>query len=187
MTKIFDLIHLNNHVYAVDKTVRKLNKGDWHIQQKDNKIGVWQYLLGSGETPLWYWKIIATTHKSLGLPLLPEIEDDVTVLAEKRFPIGDTDFNGLFQGGFVEGYKAAKAKKYTEEETRELCKKSWDAYHHNDTFDEWWNENKKTDPLPKQVELEMEYDPTGITYHENDKAFKPKVKDGFVIVKRWIY
>lgn len=65
MTKIFDIVHLNEHMYVVDG---KSSYKDWYIGKSG--LNVWH----EDVTPLSNdRKIIFTTNPSLGLPLLPVI------------------------------------------------------------------------------------------------------------------
>lgn len=169
MTKIFNIAHQNGFMYMVD--------------------------------PNEVWKTVASNNPELNnLPKLPPVEEDVEKLALKHFPeyIGNnTDIQKQISKriGFTEGYKAASKKKYTEEDIMTFYK-----HVKTHTFQEAIDHlNKSLNPLPKQVEVEMELGESchcsnvGYTLGDGGCAERnrctviPEEIDGFITVKRWIY
>lgn len=188
MTKIFDIVHLNEHMYAVDKKQ--------HIEEGIRFLPI----IGEGD---YGHPIIATTDTSLGLPLLPEIETkNIESLALKQYPIiknkdvdGDwNDSNSVIRKGFIKGYKAASAKKYTEEQVRNAILKAWDKSEDTKNIDEII-QSLNTKPI--QVEVEMDYlcnvkrgscDCSEQDIDCQSKSLQPVVfHEGYVKVKQWIY
>lgn len=202
MTKIFDIIHLNNEMYMI-LIFDYLKKGDSYIAV--DRTTVIKSCEKDGYAGL---RIIATTNKSLGLPLLPAIQENIQDLAHKHTKDLLLTSEGRTQRwwGFIFGYEAAKAKKYTEEDIMTFYK-----YVKTHTFQEAMNHlNKSTNPLPKQVEVEMEVDaddqrnwyvdcpsgkysddepvpPSKDILYSNARYLKPKKVDNIVQVQKWIY
>lgn len=203
-----DIIHLNNYMYVVDKKA-KIAKGEWYIFQfKDTT----QLYNEANEQSEYYFKVIASTDPSLGLSLLPQIEEAEFSIVDKlvkMFP--SQPLSGDKIAGFILGYKAAKAKKYTEENMRNAIKmaKQCVAYSEAANGKEWtevefYHEEdeiiKSFNPLPIAVEVEMEYEfkntPDQQQWQEMSHSEKmeyavptvPKVdKNNIIQVKRWIY
>lgn len=166
MNKIFDLIHLpNGHRYAVEEREDyKISPEEIYYDKYNNEIKI-------ASTSGWgTWQvIIASDDKSLNLPLLPPIEEDVQKISDE---FGDfwarnngsydnlkdeeekEDFEeekGKYSFGFFNGYKAAKAKQYTEEDIMK-----WYKYVKTHTVEEAFTHLKQSlNPLPKQVEVEL--------------------------------
>lgn len=119
MTKIYDLIYLNNQMHAVDKEAEiKIGECGIHKDDKYREEFPWvkNQVVRCTESNChfiqeWWVKIIATTDNSLGLPLLPEIDNGVEWEVFKTFP--NTTYTGV---------KAAKAKKYTDEDIMKFYK-----------------------------------------------------------------
>lgn len=213
MTKIFDLIHLNGHRYAVDKESKE--KGQWEII--NNELN-----LLSDDIERTGWLVIATDNitdpafKEFNLPLLPPIEEfdmvenllmdnmsyyltlaeDASPKQESQKDIAVVLLNIL--GQYQE--KAAKAKQYTEEDVRkalqsnkEGLKTEWNAYIDGiseDRFDSVIKALQSLNPLPKQVEIEMiDKEKDIVKYIVKGNTFpEPKVDaNNFVNVIKWIY
>lgn len=117
MIKQYEIIHLNNFMYVVDKAIAK-----WEKPILGNK-----QLAYHGKETVRYANIIASNDPSLNLPLLPNIEEDVEQVAlnwykEKYYvqTLGEHHKEFPQVKGFIEGYKAASKKKYTDEQVRNL-------------------------------------------------------------------
>jgi hypothetical protein len=207
MTKKYDIIHLNNFMYMVDKAIAK-----WEKPILGNK-----QLAYHGKETVRYANIIASNDLSLNLPLLPNIEEDIEQFAKDRatklFPIGKDDANwrGCVED-FLMGYKAASKKKYTEEDMRNVFN-SGQRCEHEGAYDKdsWFNGFISTlNPLPIAVEVEMEVDaddernwyrdcpsgkysddepipPSRDNLFSDSKYLKPKVVNNIIQVKQWIY
>jgi hypothetical protein len=203
MNKRFELIHLNGQMYMVDG-IPSLT-GEWYIDDTD---AIRQSV--TDNTEYWlkregYKKIVATKDPSLGLPLLPEIEEDISVEAvlegQKVYTAWDRDDNSMtalggYQRGYKVGYKAAKAKQYTEEDLRY-------AYNTGRMFGQWEAPNSTLEskpstinellqslkPLPIAVEVEMESNPDNgnPAFGGYDVPDTIKIENGYVKVRRWIW
>lgn len=204
MTKLFDLIHLNGHIYAVDKEALPIKEHPIY-SSISNKILIekHEYAGIKNET---HWKVVSTSDPSLNLPLLPPIEEDIKALARIQWELNDdkqeerikrNEFGmttrklspeireKFFQSYFTvfeQGYKAAKAKQYTEEN----LEKAFDSYPQNSTFNDFKN---FLNPLPKQVEIEwVPKDPYSYDSCNDFSTYIPKVDaNNFVTVKHWLY
>lgn len=104
MTRQYSIVYLNNFAYMVEYGVK--------LKGED------QFTFTNGTPKIW-----AANNPSLGLPLLPKIEEIVEAPKYKR--PSDMKQEGITVAealahviGFTEGYKAAKAKKYTEEDIK---------------------------------------------------------------------
>lgn len=189
LPKTYDIISLNNHLYMVDKeAVIKANEigtDGYHIEFFRER---WQ-------EKDWF-KIIASDNSKLGLPLLPKIEEYDEDFKVKCIDLLLHESKDTDPASFIKGYKAASAKKYTEEDMRDIyfnglidgIKGVPEDEKGNKMFKEHLRFFKK---IPVQVEVEMEAkrDP-----NETEKVkilhlhFEPKVdSNNFVIVKRWVY
>jgi hypothetical protein len=217
MTKRYELIHLNGQMYMVDKEAAK--KGDKIYSNRSNTIHTVEYDtdgystlipvggyacdsvdIGSsvGKTvtsvaKAWASRIIATKDPSLGLPLLPEIENDkeiFVVLNPKggKPPMHHTyrvkafeDFEDAKK--FCEGKEhlqvvsewigAAKAKQYTKEDMWDAARFGYDTANNNAddegtqmTGEEFQAFLQKLRPLPIAVEVEMVEVDNGDTEHD---------------------
>ncbi len=190
----YDVIHLNGEQYAVDKEAQ-IDQKDLFISQ--NSIYIFGELDKHG-IPSDSVKIVASSDKSLGLPLLPPIEEDVIELAEKTYPEA-TDGNphlisehnkgqNTRRVAFVRGYKAASQKKYSEEDMWKIYVAGFQANEEKKKpLDDFKTSLQSLSPKPIQVELEMEYEfDTGLEPAYGDLI--PKVnEDNFVTVLKWIF
>jgi len=208
MTKIYDLIHLNNHIYMVDKD-KILTIGTKYIDDTD---AIREAVIDDPE----YWKarsdynkILASTDKSLGLPLLPNIKENIEQLAieiirrrggwehlfinnkliHKAPPVPTGFWRDV--NNIIEGYKAASAKKYTEEDMREAYNFGVSAA--QETHLPFEDIIQSLNPLPIKVEVEMQgytYDyrniPT-ITVPDTMTWLLKVDKNNIVQVVNWIF
>lgn len=84
MTKVFDIIYLNNEMYMVDKKYEHnslviYGKEIFRVRERnlyDFPTMGWRCMPNQNASILPYDRIVATTDKSLGLPLLPAIEEE---------------------------------------------------------------------------------------------------------------
>lgn len=210
MTKIFDLVHLKGQVYMVDKEATLINSWctDGVILYEPTETR--NELMIKAGTEGWLKTkvkaIVATTDPSLNLPLLPAIEENVVNLSRIYAEERNSDIIEVLGRGFAEtniqrsyedfyaGYKAAKAKKYTEEDIQKIL-----DYFTNEAPGFYIKKYflrrlKEANPLTRQVEVEMEDvgneewmgdDYTGEPFW--NEVLVPKVVNGFVQVKRCIY
>lgn len=211
MNKIFDIIPLNNYLYMVDKEA-EIPQYSWFYASDRNSIHDNRWKTYSDGNHLkkdfpFYWLILASNDPALkDLPLLPPIKEDISEIIQKakeKYPYQTNtteEDKGLILGlrlAYIDGYKAAKAKKYSEEDM-------WWAYTRGFQASE---EKKKplTDfreviqsfnPVPIQVEVEMwdfadsiEKMPEGKLKENLKKRHEnPKLdNNNTVIVKRYIY
>jgi hypothetical protein len=224
MTKRYELIHLNGQMYMVDKGKPILHDftDGWYVIEGNEiwpiKLWKWSDNVGNFETkdgaPCQYsgstfFKVVATTDPSLGLPLLPDIEEDVASmllkrLAELGFPKMKTEEIHNWSSQIV----AAKAKQYTKEDMWDAARFGYDTANNNAddegtqmTGEEFQAFLQKLRPLPIAVEVEMVYptrgkveealkdNPNWIVNGINtiDIELKPVVENGYVKVRRWIY
>lgn len=244
VTKQYDIIHLpDGYMYGIDKKVG-IKEGDYHyykgktplIKHLEGISKVNQIKIGYSNTQnnKWYlgnavvnefhndcFKIIFTNNPSLGLPLLPDIEEDVEKLAknasikycEKWWPNQSDRYIDAalinHTNGFLEGYKAASAKKYTEEDIRKAIdfgeamrgEKSTINENFGSPFIEYEGAQKEIETyiqslFPKPIAVEVEMIDNG---HEVDmegrggsdigwlEKWEPKIIFNKVQVKQWIY
>ncbi len=174
----YDIIHINGFMYAVDREVLVL-KNNYFIlkagekmilREEEKEIDNHVYhknFFGS----MFIGKVIYTNDPSLGLPLLPEIENvdftgfneswnevishvDTTLFDKKSMDIFTKSIKSVWENGF----KAAKAKKFTEEDVRNAYR---NGFHRGGSSfpEDYFTENEQIDyltPKPVAVELEIE-------------------------------
>lgn len=128
--------------------------------------------------------ILASTDSSLGLPLLPEREnDDIETLANELGYYDSTEDNkgNMTTKAFVAGYKAAKAKKYDEVDVWKIVFLINNAMLHH--VGDNWSLDKKSEisdimqslhPIPKFVWVCVENN-------------VPLVENGYVRVEKYEY
>lgn len=129
MKKRYELIHIpDGYIYGIDKeTPPKV--GEYYISDKDKVEECFDeddvnYLSSKPE-----YKIFFSNNPSLGLPLLPDIEEDPEISAYKLLdswlynPLKKEEYGHLSKDelsilheGFVKGYKAASLKKWTDKD-----------------------------------------------------------------------
>ncbi len=180
MTNTYPLIHLNNQSYMVDKVFIYENK-DWWIHPSTGSIGFAEEDLVEP-----YLKIVTSTDKSLNLPLLPPIEEDVEQLANKA-TVGANNLETA-RYYYAKGYKAASAKKWTDEDIRKALRRK---------DENWFDDSddkiiQSLNPLPKFVEVEMEYTIGGLKLTHGNSHITPDLtlkvdENNFVKVIRYIY
>lgn len=206
MTKIYDVIKFNNNLYAVDN-IFPIGDKFLGISERENVLGTiksfgrlddtlpfhvngsWNTAWYHPSTPLGVFHIVATT-VTIGLPLLPAIEEDIEALANNVW-----DENHLSERlAFKQGYKAGKAKRYTEEDISNAMfhaakigqrrkpkgkvpivvgREMYDLPIYQDEIDEYL---QSLNSVPKQVVLEIDGMDSGLI-----------IEKGFVKVKQWIY
>jgi len=121
-------------------------------------------------------KVVASTDKSLGLPLLPDIEENIEQLAieiirrrggwehlfinnkliHKAPPVPTGFWRDV--NNIIEGYKAASAKKYTEEDMRKLYEgtvQNVGTVVKRKDMPTWEQVLHSLNPLPIQVEVKI--------------------------------
>lgn len=229
MTKQYPIIKLGEHLYGVDKDADTLNQiiiqekwdvgdgtiiggeiGRRIINDKNPEMFPDYYNLVSGPDfdkiignakKDHTWRVIATTDKSLNLPLLPPIEEDIDESLEqllgrsKKWYYEDTWNNIKF------GYKLASKKKYSEEDLlkymefrmlywKESIKKAEFKNHEHpfEAQEKAIHERaiQSLKPTPIAIEIEMN------SWFKNGHDGKivvttPKAKDGFMSIKQYIY
>lgn len=116
------------------------------------------------------FKVVAQS-PNLSIPNIPyvEVEEDVEQLAENRFPSDTSErfssvkFNEL-RIGFIEGYKAASAKKWSDKELKECMSMMWfRGIKRDGNFDTHYNEIiQSLQPKIKSIEIEV-----GTEYYVN--------------------
>lgn len=148
------------------------------------------------------WEVFASTDPSLGLPLIPTIEEEDAADLARSYRESQYNMIAIGKGkqeaitaslhaevGFHDGYKAAKAKKYSEEDM-------WKAFNEGIMVerDSDWSGKKfkkliqSLTPLPKKVEVEMEeFSEEDFLGQPTVGNLRPKTKDNYIVVKRWIY
>lgn len=203
MKKIYNLIHPNNHIYMVNRNFIR--------------VGATFSLLGENifDGSDKVAKILASTDKSLGLPLLPNIEEDIEMPDRSQIiKLAKTqNFNGqigtiipqekAFLNGYEKGYKAASTKKYTEEDIRKAIIFGFEQCLNNETISPDGSGEtgifekdikpfiESLNPLPKQVEIEMKMEFITTEDDQNDPIghfWIPKVDaNNIVQVVKWIY
>jgi hypothetical protein len=187
----YDIIHLNNHMYMVDKEIKIKHKGDWVVETHNPIVTAVVECLRTFESDTDL-KVLASTDPSLGLPLLPEIKEDAQELAYKHTEKLILSSGGRTQRwwGFIEGYEAASAKKWTDDDiitAIQLAKASTG-----------WGISEilrflKPKPIAVEVEMEeyseddTEHDEGGTLPGSVQSEMRPKVVNNIVIVRRWIY
>lgn len=204
MNKEYPLIHLNGESYMVDKESGRKTTIDYITDGEQVKLPANQTELDS---PMWF-KILATTDKSLSLPLLPSIEEDVISLAENAYPyitVPDKEITASHNAkqdtrriAWIQGYKANK-KKWTDEDMRNAMRsmRGYDFKHISDaTFDDLMEAHMnhiKPQPIAVEVEMEKKCEAELVNCSfgrgkDCDCEIVPKVdQNNFVIVKRWIF
>lgn len=188
MTKIYPIISLNGEMYMVDPKAH-IKKGEWYIFSFD---GVVQLYNQANEQSEYYFKIIATTDKSLGLSLLPSIEDEMYMGLKTR--PGMLGLDEKEHEAFLSGYRLAASKKqYTEEDMRQayaegiLNQQKRSLY---GNFEQFINSLESLKPIPTAIEVEMyeDTDNGNPAFGGYDCPNVPKVdKQNYIIVKKWIY
>jgi len=209
MQKTYNVIFLNNQGYMVEQIIAP-RKGDW-VYEYNNTIPIYQFSYDMESYPLP--KIMASTHKALGLPILPPIEEDIEKIANLKYtrqsenkPYCEIkDVRAI--AGFIEGYKAASTKKFTKEDMR----KAWNAseiehiaeHEQTDatveelggqTFEQFI-QSLNPQPIAVIVEMELVEDNDFSDYEEGGthpgvttSQYEPKVdENNQIIVKFWVY
>ena len=206
MTKQYDIIHLSGEMYMVESTT-DIKVGDWFY----NPIGMSVHKvieLSDGDKKGLWKKVIATTDKKLGLPLIPSIEEDIeekahAFLRKEMFgnyieghSTGNKDVVQMMVG-FVNSLK----KQYTEEDMRNAFnaarEEDWVGgrnFGHNENMELRYQDANTylstLKPIPTAVEVEMEHLSNRDARQEkiSDGWYVPKVdKQNYIIVKKWIW
>ena len=193
MTKTYDIIHLpDGYMYAVDKEVKPLET-DYYYDSKQEAL---RYGTNNTVAGGYKWKIIATNNPTFGLPLLSEIEENIDQIYGNY--CRENPEERIVYNDFEHGYKAAKAKQYTEEDMRnafnsgQICE-----YEGAYDKDSWFNGFIQTlSPKPIAIEIEMIYDYSDMEEHCEGGTLPSAVygelqlkltNNNEVIVKQWIY
>lgn len=220
MTKQYDIIHLpDGFMYGIDEKLP--NEGEVALWFKEKIWKTFQktkngFYIQSGTSQFRpikeFQTIVFTNNPSLGLPLLPDIIDigvEALLKGQKVYPMGDVN-NELALGGYIRGYKAASAKKYTEEDMYNVAKlcalASGNANNYSETMTEQRVKSfiQSLSPKPIAVEVEMEDDTSNLcdcyytkfcksTHLEkgikcrDEEHLKLKLINNKVVVKQWIY
>lgn len=151
-------------------------------------------------------KIIASTDKSLNLPLLPPIEEDIETISNNHLPPEGTLYRKWVKMGFIAGYKAATSKKYTEEDMNQAlfigARNPKDPKKAAIELEEY---KKSLNPLPTHVEVSVKIGAINryVTPDEIKESLLSKLQDkgetietfdklevdenNIVNVIRWIY
>lgn len=201
MTKTYPIVQLGEYLYALDKEA-EIKEGDKvyrHYDDGGSHIG--DSLPNSDNLKKdRVWKIIATSNPSLGIYLLPKIEEDWYKTSEeysKKIKSGNTteEFISKMQG-FIDGYKAASSKKYSQDDIDKAIASAYKACNMSvegsKSFapDVLISRNfleqylKSLTPVPKAIEVEMEDLPVEETSHKtmwNSPSCRPKTKENTVI------
>lgn len=217
MSKIYDIIHLGEHSYVVDKEA-EIKEGNWtfyigvenepetykvfkikKITERGTSAHTKFMVTGDGRT--CDNKVIASSDPSLSLPLLPAIEENNSSLEDiiaEIMPRFNTYSKSNVRFLVTAGYKAAKLKKYTEENIKKTYVKGWIDGSNDDTSDvECEKLLESLTPLPVQVEVEMTYQyKVGKEWKsvllpsewsdKNAKREVPKVENNTLKVVKWI-
>lgn len=209
----YDIIHLNGFMYAVDKD--KKTWGKIAYNKDKNIIG---YVNSHPKYEEEGFEIVATNDPALeDLPLLPAVEENVPLEGFNEVwsevvnhadttlftRIGMQEFTNSIKKSWKAGYKAGKAKQFTEEDMEKafLAGERWEDKNQaisrgeiptfpEATFIEDFLESLK--PKPIAVELEMEdwrgdgEDPD-IGNHAKHLVVPKVDSTNHVIVKQWIW
>lgn len=217
MTNIYDIISLNGEMYMVDDSKDWDSRGsriyrnmiggtcvfkeEGYVSFKSLNEEVYD-IYPKNEKHLK--NIVASTDKSLGLPLLPEIKEEEwdknRQVAFSKFLSENQDVK-LDTGSklklFNAGYKAASSKEYTEEDMENAYDNgaNFALKRRNDCFTDVFEAEKQKyikslTPPPIQVEVEMEDYPVTGTFglKSEEQVTLPRVdSNNTIIVKRYIY
>lgn len=214
MTKIYDIVHCNGFMYGVDKKA-KCPKGCTAIfpNTKNGIIITYNAPVicksDYAANGLYNLLVITSNDPSLNLPLLPSVEEvenenilEMAVKAlDKLDPLLKND-ETIYRVGLTawfDAYKAASAKKYTEEDLRRAIYKAaevgfnftkgtigglnWDL-----AEGKAYEIIRSLNPLPIAVEVEIDYKfPSGREYIQPSPDLVLLVENNFVKVVKWIY
>lgn len=185
----YEIIHLNGFMYAVPDSVKE------YVERTKHNILSSEAMKG---------QIVATNDPSLNLPLLPAMEEDVEKLALSFYPeikhlnqASHTDIEKQIgkRIGFTEGYKAAKAKQFTEEDMKKAYLSGYQRHEDQNldmislrgkntpTTEQWL---KSLKPLPIAVELGMQVI-TGKGHGKRETKILKIDENNFVNVLKWVY
>lgn len=211
----YNIIHLNGFMYAVDKAKRVPNQDEWFYNLVTNTIHqlkeVPEGFLEISNRKIGLWTIlIASNDPSLNLPLLPTVEE----ISFKGFnevwhrlimsipPLNRTNviqFTEEAKNIWKAGYKAAKAKQFTEEDLKDAMKVAMKQASSGSSFDDRDFINRHIQSLtPKPIAVEFKTETICYCGHtttcdcgqEPDKPFvkTPKTDStNHVIVKQWYF
>lgn len=195
MTKIFPLIQIANKLYAIDKeailtrTSPYIRDGELFKEGSDSH-GICDCI-----------GIIASQDETLGIALLPNIEEDIDNILLKYRQNHKLSWDYIIEQKELLAIKtsnwykteAAKAKQYTEKDIQKAFQLG-ENRGKSEYKDDHINEDEYLQslfPIPTHVELEMEYIIEDFSGSMNVPTYAdeatPIVKDGFVIVKQWHY
>lgn len=194
MTKQYPIVHLGNEMYMIEE-IKDPRKGDW-VYEHDNNIPIYQFSYDMDSYPLP--KILASSDKSLNLPLLPVVEDGLKLVGEQAFDA----LKALNpKGGMKEfirmaaefGYKAASAKKWSDEDMNK-CFEHAASLSLNQLREKDWRDwrDEYLQSKPRAVEVEVDIFAYKLIPEVNKDfatpIYSPKVdENNFVKVIKWIY
>lgn len=202
----YNIIHLNGFMYAVD------DKIGYKIAPEEVYYNAFEKTITKASS-YGYGKwliVIATNDRSLNLPLLPTVEEDISfkgfneVWAKVVEHVDTTLFTRIGMQEFTQsikkvweaGYKATKAKQFTEEDLKDAMKVAMKQASSGSSFEDRDFINRHIQfltPKPIAVELETKVLITDGTYNgrtENEYVPMEFVKTdstNYVIVKQWYY
>lgn len=211
MEKIYPLIHLNGFTHMVDKEISlkglPTTDGIKIYPSTEGRESIYKVDGAEEHLKKRLSAIVASNDPSLNLPLLLPIEEKIDYkgfnaawheLIMTVPPLNRTNviqFTEKARGLWKDGYKAASAKKYTEEDLKaawqlgkdrrdwELDDDGEDGSQDPFTIKEFI---QSLNPLPKQVEVEMEDEMKA--YHSRGLSpLKPEVENNIIKIIRWIY
>lgn len=223
MTKRYDIIHIDNHMSMIDKREEEAIKpvpNKHHIcldeirsnavpENKDRQVPCIIFHDDPVGNCGGCREILASTDKSLGLPLLPSINQNIENIAEKltfeEYPetisgerAKEKMFGRIkFYEGIIRGLEYSSTKKYTEKDLKTAIQKSRVTNTDNVIGTglrlHRWTEDEiiqYLNPKPIAVEVEMYQNPDNDNpnFGGYDVPDTPKVdENNFVIVNKWIY
>lgn len=212
MTKIYPVISLNEFLYALDKDA-KVDKGDHILAYREVLGKMYQDLIVKTFDRHVYIKdapkIIASNNPSLtDVSKLPEIGEDVDKLAHEAAIGSGYELHDIVKRAWARGYKAASKNQYGREDIKKVIGLAREyelrdygrtvTYQHAHFVKTWEEIIQFLQPIPKEVELEMEeYNARpdlGDFLAQGSDGIGPlimkriKVDDkGFVKIIKWIY
>jgi hypothetical protein len=189
-TKTYPIVQADENLYAIGPKGNKwLNQG-WCYDSNLKKLFKHEFrdelnIIQSAFSE----KILFTTDKSLGLPLLPPIEEDVEQLFENKYELKPYNKPGSPFRYFSEGYKANKGK-WSDEDMQDC----WIKAHENAgklfnkephiLFGKYLKEKKdslKKVPIAVEVGMDVKY------LDRPQFEWIPKIENNYVKIVKWIY
>lgn len=201
MTKTYDIVHLpDGYMYVVDDKEIPYNpnggtNGNFICLHEIKEHPEDAFVKNVGNCK-GCRTIITTNNPTFGLPLLSEIEENIDQIYGNY--CRENPEERIVYNDFEHGYKAAKAKQYTEEDMRKAYQSGKRSeYEGAKNDDSWFNGFIQTlSPKPIAVEIEMIYDYSDMEEHCEGGTLPSAVygelqlkltNNNEVIVKQWIY